>query len=58
MKSDWTEAVSSVISTATLEMPTGTWMQKGGRIGQHTEHLSFMLAEMQVLPRTYPDAKW
>jgi ring-1,2-phenylacetyl-CoA epoxidase subunit PaaC len=39
-------------------MPTGTWMQKGGRIGQHTEHLSFMLAEMQVLPRTYPDAKW
>ncbi|MDA9001829.1 phenylacetate-CoA oxygenase subunit PaaI, partial [bacterium] len=32
--------------------------QIGGRQGRHTEQLSFLLAEMQVLPRTYPDAKW
>jgi ring-1,2-phenylacetyl-CoA epoxidase subunit PaaC len=33
-------------------------MQKGGLHGRHTEHLGFLLAEMQFLPRAYPDAKW
>jgi ring-1,2-phenylacetyl-CoA epoxidase subunit PaaC len=41
-----------------LDIPEKQWMQKGGRTGHHTEHLSYLLAEMQVLPRTYPDAKW
>jgi len=33
-------------------------MQRGGKQGLHSEHLSYMLAEMQVLPRTYPNASW
>ena len=31
---------------------------RGGRVGQHTEHLSYLLAEMQVLHRAHPGAQW
>jgi ring-1,2-phenylacetyl-CoA epoxidase subunit PaaC len=54
----WKRDVSDVISRATLRMPADVYMQRGGRSGQHTEHLGIMLAEMQVLPRTHPGAKW
>ncbi|MCE3282794.1 MAG: phenylacetic acid degradation protein PaaC, partial [Chitinophagaceae bacterium] len=37
---------------------TITWHQTGGKNGVHTEHLGFLLAEMQVLQRTYPGATW
>ena len=57
-KDPWLEAVSAVLEEATLQIPESNWMQKGGRVGQHTEHLSYLLAEMQVLPRSYPDASW
>jgi ring-1,2-phenylacetyl-CoA epoxidase subunit PaaC len=33
-------------------------MQKGGKEGTHTEHLGYILAEMQRLQRTYPGATW
>jgi ring-1,2-phenylacetyl-CoA epoxidase subunit PaaC len=58
----WLAAVQSVFADATLTVPGDTWMQcrrgGGGRQGVHTEHLSRMLATMQALPRTYPDARW
>jgi len=57
-ETNWLKAVQDVLAEATLESPSADWMQKGGRMGEHTEHLSFLLAEMQVLPRTYPDAQW
>jgi ring-1,2-phenylacetyl-CoA epoxidase subunit PaaC len=33
-------------------------MATGGRKGRHTEHLGHMLAEMQIVARSYPGAKW
>ena len=54
----WRADVESVISRATLRIPADTYAQRGGRTGAHTEHLGHMLAEMQVLPRSYPGAKW
>ncbi|MBV41980.1 MAG: phenylacetate-CoA oxygenase subunit PaaI [Crocinitomicaceae bacterium] len=54
----WLDGVSAILREATLDIPESKWMQKGGRTGYHTEHLSYLLAEMQVLPRTYPNAKW
>ena len=36
----------------------GLWMQSGGKAGRHTEHLGYLLAEMQFLQRTYPGANW
>jgi len=41
-----------------LDMPEDQPMQEGGKTGYHTEYLGFILAEMQYLPRAYPDATW
>ncbi len=58
----WQSAVDAVFKEATLTVPSDKWMQgsrgRGGKQGIHTEHLSRLLAEMQVLPRSYPDARW
>ena len=54
----WLDAVGPVLSRATLTQPADGWMQSGGREGRHTEHLGHLLAEMQILPRTYPGASW
>ncbi|MFK7936933.1 MAG: 1,2-phenylacetyl-CoA epoxidase subunit PaaC [Saprospiraceae bacterium] len=52
------QKVAEILAQATLIQPSNNWMQKGGKEGQHSEHLGFILAEMQFLPRAYPDAKW
>jgi ring-1,2-phenylacetyl-CoA epoxidase subunit PaaC len=54
----WEKTVADVLAQATLEKPAGTWMQRGGRAGKHSEHLGPMLAEMQHLQRTFPGATW
>ena len=54
----WTEQVRAILDEATLTCPESTALLTGGRSGRHTEHLSYMLAEMQVLQRTYPGAEW
>lgn len=54
----WDQQVDEVLAEATLTRPQRLQHQRGGRAGQHTEHLSRLLAEMQVLPRTYPGATW
>ncbi len=59
IKIAWNEEVRSVIAEATLEIPnTLGYEARGGRIGHHTEHMGYILAEMQYLPRTMPEAKW
>ncbi len=50
--------VASVIDQATLRRPAGAWAQRGGRQGRHSEHLGFLLAEMQHLQRSHPGATW
>ena len=53
------EHVAEIFAEATLSMPApDAWMQKGGKQGTHTEHLGFILAEMQFLQRAYPGAEW
>jgi len=54
----WDTAVDEMCAEACLTRPESVPEQVGGREGRHTEQLSFLLAEMQVLPRTYPDAQW
>ena len=58
LKDHWLEKVSAVLNEATLSTPLNTYMHSGGKTGMHTEHLGFILAEMQSLPRTYPTAEW
>lgn len=54
----WQKKVSDVLAEATLTMPSTAWMQSGGKEGNHTEHLGYILADMQFLQRTYPNAQW
>ncbi|MFK3981577.1 1,2-phenylacetyl-CoA epoxidase subunit PaaC [Micromonospora sp. NPDC050397] len=50
--------VDAVLTEATLVRPADGWAPTGGRAGVHTEHLSYLLAEMQVLHRAHPGARW
>lgn len=54
----WENKVKEILERATLKIPSDTFMQRGSREGKHTEHLGYILAEMQSLPRALPDAKW
>jgi len=59
LKNDWLQNVKTVFEEATLPMPDeNAWMQTGGKNGRHTEHLGFILADMQFLQRTYPSCEW
>ena len=58
IEEEWKATVNNVLEQATLTIPTNNWKQEGGRIGKHTEHLGFLLAEMQYMQRTFPNMKW
>jgi ring-1,2-phenylacetyl-CoA epoxidase subunit PaaC len=54
----WHRRVGAVLAEGTLAVPADGHMQKGGKEGVHTEHLGYLLAEMQFLQRAYPNARW
>lgn len=59
LRDDWLAYVREVLAEATLSLPKDSgWTPKGGKQGLHGEHLSKLLAEMQVLPRSHPGARW
>lgn len=58
IKERWDQKVKEILDLAKLDKPAGEWMQSGGKQGDHTEYLGFILAEMQHLPRMHPDANW
>jgi ring-1,2-phenylacetyl-CoA epoxidase subunit PaaC len=58
LQAPWQQQVSDVFARAGITTPPVTYMQRGGRLGRHTEHLGHMLAEMQVLQRQFPGASW
>jgi ring-1,2-phenylacetyl-CoA epoxidase subunit PaaC len=58
LKPAWDAEVADVLQEATLKAPTSRFVHKGGTRGVHTEHLGFILADMQFLQRAYPDAIW
>ncbi len=58
LKEPWLQKVSAVLNEATLQIPVGTFMHSGGKEGMHTEHLGFILTELQYMQRAYPGAEW
>jgi ring-1,2-phenylacetyl-CoA epoxidase subunit PaaC len=58
VQSEWQKKIREVFDKATLDLPTDNFMITGGINGHHTEHLGYLLAEMQILPRSYPNATW
>jgi ring-1,2-phenylacetyl-CoA epoxidase subunit PaaC len=55
---EYRSAIAAVLAEAKLEQPADQRPILGGRRGHHSEHLGHLLAVMQFLPRTYPDATW
>jgi ring-1,2-phenylacetyl-CoA epoxidase subunit PaaC len=58
VQQQWKNRIATVLEEATLSLPSGTWMQQGGKEGRHTEHLGLLLAEMQFMQRAYPNMEW
>lgn len=58
LQAPWQAMVNDTLQQATLALPTEQAFRHGGKQGRHTEHLGPMLAEMQFLPRAYPNCHW
>jgi ring-1,2-phenylacetyl-CoA epoxidase subunit PaaC len=58
LRAVWQACISSVISQATLASPGSQGYITRGKEGQHSEHLSYLLADMQSLARAHPEATW
>jgi len=58
LRDEWDATVDHVLNRATLVRPDDPWKPTGGKTGVHTEHLGYLLAEMQSMQRTYPDCEW
>ncbi len=58
LRDAWQHEVTRMLKAATLNVPDDGFMQRGGREGRHTEHLGHLLAEMQIVARSYPGAEW
>jgi ring-1,2-phenylacetyl-CoA epoxidase subunit PaaC len=54
----WLAAVQPVLEDAHLAVPASTAFRSNGKSGRHSEHMGFLLAEMQALPRAFPGAVW
>jgi ring-1,2-phenylacetyl-CoA epoxidase subunit PaaC len=58
LKTEWLQKITTVFDEATLPIPENTFMQMGGKESVHTEHLGFILTELQYLQRAYPNSQW
>ncbi|MBA3828090.1 MAG: phenylacetate-CoA oxygenase subunit PaaC [Taibaiella sp.] len=58
VKMQWEQRVAAILEEATLQLPPTGWMQDGGKQGVHTEHLGYVLAELQFMQRAYPRHVW
>jgi ring-1,2-phenylacetyl-CoA epoxidase subunit PaaC len=58
LKTAWLEKTEDIFQAANLIIPTNVFMHIGGKEGNHSEHIGFVLAEMQFLQRAYPGAEW
>jgi ring-1,2-phenylacetyl-CoA epoxidase subunit PaaC len=58
LQDEWTRRVMAVIDESTCSRPESSYQHTGGRSGRHTEHLGYLLAELQHVARSHPGATW
>ena len=58
LRARFDETIDHVLAEATLVKPRIGSFQSGGRAGRHSEHMGFLLAQLQYMQRTYPNATW
>ena len=58
LAADWQREVAAVFNEAGLALPAASPFVSTGTLGRHSEHMGFILAEMQSLQRTHPGGRW
>ena len=58
LKADWLATMTAVLADAGLSVPKDSAYRSAGRVGQHSEHMGHLLAQMQYLQRAFPGGKW
>ena len=58
LKQEWNERVQSITQQAGITLPGNEVMLLGGKEGKHTEHMGYILTELQYMQRTYPQMNW
>jgi len=58
LKETWQRKVDDILSQSGLKIPEGETMLTGGKEGKHTEHMGYILTELQYMQRTYPQMHW
>ncbi len=58
LKKPYFQQLTELLEEATLKVPELQWFQKGGKQGIHTEHLGYLLSDLQYMQRTYPNMEW
>lgn len=54
----WTAEMADLLAAASLPVPQATAFVSTGRQGVHSEHMGFILTEMQYLQRSFPGGAW
>ncbi len=58
LRKDYLISAQEYFNEAELQLPEVEHFQQGGKSGVHTEHMGYILADMQYMQRTYPNMKW
>ena len=59
IKEKWFDQISKVLEESKINVKEkSASLKSGSRSGRHTEHLGYILADMQFLTRAYPNSKW
>jgi len=58
IRAEWENTVKTIFAEATISIPANNWKFEGGRKGRHSEHMGYILAELQYMQRAYPNLQW
>ena len=58
LKVSYYETITSILTESTLQIPDLKYFQKGGKQGIHSEHMGYLLADLQYMQRTFPNMNW
>jgi ring-1,2-phenylacetyl-CoA epoxidase subunit PaaC len=58
LKENYYKLVNELLEESGLDIPESKYFQKGGKEGIHTEHLGYLLSDLQYMQRTYPNMEW
>ena len=58
LKGIYFKKIGKILEQATLKTPESKYFQKGGKLGIHSEHMGYLLADMQYMQRSFPNMSW